>query len=709
MRTITSIILFALSTMIAMQLQAAEPTDSLTTAADDSLSVQLQELTVEAPKAVIRREGMNYTISNLGGTFLADAGTLIDMLRWTPGLIVNDENDIKTGDNKSVGEIYIDERKVTDRNLLLTLPSNQVSKVEIIRDLSARYSAPTIKITLKKGLKDYLGLSVGSTTAFQRRVSESTWANVNAKYGKWAMNGSLRYSFNNGKAYDFNRTTITNPGDGSLILDDSRDGGFTYRSNNWYWNAGINYFVTPQLTLIAQYSGSTKDGKLTHYGLHDLFYQGVDSVVDELQHEPVSDGSNHNATAGLTYKPADGRTFTFTVSYSRRTTDHMRTFTLTPDEGEATVSSAHTQNRYNLWDGEANYSFPLLGSEIEVGTNLSWINNKYSYDYNGAAQPSHRDDFTGAWYGSWKRSYGNWKPEVGLRLVYNDTRLKQGQDLTTQQERHTSLRPHASLLYAISDNYQLKAQYSVSGGFPSMSQLNPAIVYESMLHYSKGNPDLKQYTWHYASLSANLKDFSVEASFSCTLHDIFTAIMPYGDDYSIIDSPVNCRYNNSWLLYADYAHTFGKVSVNASLSGYLFHTKFDRMQGYLNPPTNGQAMSAYTQARWQFCKSGEFYGSVRYMSPMQVDLIRQGRTLAINLGYTQRFMDDRLRVTVEGRDLLNQSITPRWSQNFGHVSQWQRNRYDTRGVTLRVQYVFNTLNNSYRNARINRQSDQRAN
>ena len=381
MRTIISIILIALCAVVAMQLNAAEPTDSLTTAVGDSLSVQLQELTVEAPKAVIRREGMNYTISNLGGTFLADAGTLVDMLRWTPGLIVNDENDIKTSDNKNVGEIYIDERKVTDRNLLLTLPSNQVSKVEIIRDLSARYSGPTIKITLKKGLKDYLGLSVGNTIAFQRRVSESSWANVDAKYGKWAFNGSLRYSLSNGKAYDFNRTTITNPDDGSLILDDARDGGFTYRSNTWFWNAGINYFATPKLTLIAQYSGSTKGGKLTHWGLHELLYLGEDSVVNELQHEPVSDRSNHNVTAGLTYKPDAERTFTFTVSYSHRTSENMRTIPLTPTNGDETVNAIHTQNRYNLWDGEANYAFPLLGSEIEVGTNLSWIGNKYSYAY----------------------------------------------------------------------------------------------------------------------------------------------------------------------------------------------------------------------------------------------------------------------------------------------------------------------------------------
>lgn len=126
----TKIIVIALIiSAFAIQLHATEPTDSLTTSAGDSLNVQLQELTIEAPKATIRREGMNYTISNLDNTYLGDAGTLIDMLRWTPGIIANDENDIKTSDNRTVGEIYIDDRKVTDRNLLLSVPSNQVSKI----------------------------------------------------------------------------------------------------------------------------------------------------------------------------------------------------------------------------------------------------------------------------------------------------------------------------------------------------------------------------------------------------------------------------------------------------------------------------------------------------------------------------------------------------------------------------------------------------
>ena len=669
---------------------------------------KLKETVVTAPKMQIRRDGRNYTISNLDGTYLGDAGSLIDMLRWTPGLIVNDENDIKTCDDKSIGEVYIDERKVIDRKLLLSLTSNQVSKIEIIRDLSARYSNPTIKITLKKSLKDYLGLTVASNTTISRRLSEGARANLNAKYKKFSFSGAVNYSISNNKSYDSNGITITNPSDGSLVVENLTDGYFLAHSNYKSWNAGINYFATPQLTLIAQYSGSTGNNSFKHFYHHDMHYLGQDSLIDEMEHEPLSNGSSHNATAGLTYKPNDKRLLTFTLSYSHRESEKESTITLSPIGGDATTNTSYTENRYNLWDGEVNYEFPLLGSTIEVGSNLSWIHNKYSYTYNGNAQPNQRDDFTGAWYASWNHPYGKWNPEFGLRLVYNDTQLEQDVHLVSQQERHTSIHPVASLSYTINCNYQLKAQYSSEDGFPSISMLNPSIIYNSMLDYSKGNPDLKNYTLHYASLNANLKDFSVYAVFNCTLHDIFTAILPYGDDYSIIEYPVNCRYNNMWGLNVSYSHTFGKVSINTSLSGCLFQTKFEQMQGFITPKTNSMSVAAYSQAHWQFCKSGEVYGSMRYSSPRQVDLFRFGRTLGINLGYTQRFFDNRLRVNVEACDLLAQANTPRWSEHYGHISQWQRNRYDTRCLNIRIQYVFNTLDNHYRNARINKQSSSRA-
>ena len=61
-------------------------------------------------------------------------------------------------------------------------------------------------------------------------------------------------------------------------------------------------------------------------------------------------------------------------------------------------------------------------------------------------------------------------------------------------------------------------------------------------------------------------------------------------------------------------------------------------------------------------------------------------------------------ITVEGRDPLNLAFTPWWSQNYGYTNFWQHTRYDTRSVSLGMQYV-NTLNNCYCNVYINKQSN----
>ena len=702
-----AIISLILSLCACVSLYAQLQPDSTGTALNDSLSVQLQELTVEAPRAAIRRQGMDYTVSNLEGSFLGDAGTVMDLLKWLPGLIVNGEDDIRTNDQKTIGDIYIDEQKVVDRSQLGVLASNRVSKVEVIRDQSARYPKPVIKITLKKSLKDYLGLSVTNTTWIRRRLSDGLRANVNAKWGKLAFDGSVSGSVNNSKAYDSNHTTVRDPRDGSVLLDNLTDGGFTTHSTPLNWNAGINYFATPQLTLIAQYSGNTWRKRLTSQREHQMLYHGSESVIKEQHHGPRDRSWRHNATVGLIYQPTDSRTLTFTLSYARSNSKSDTEIFLTPSDGDASVNASSRSTRYNLWDGEINYAFPLLGSTIELGSNMSWINNRYDYIYNGVDQPSKRDDFTGAWYASWQRRWSDrWDVKLGLRLEHNDSRLDFGN--TSSHDRHTGLRPFGNVDYTINDRYQVGASYTMWNGYPTISQLNPAVVYYDTLHYSAGNPELKQYTGHYLRLYANLRDFNLWVAWSHSNHDIFNATMRYGDDGAIIDRPINSRYTQSWSGGVSYSHRFGHVSIDPSVYYSFNQVRFYKVGDYLNRNLDNHYVMASIQANWKFSDTGELYGSFRYVSPMQVDLTRCGRTLSATAGYMQRFFDRRLRVKVEMQDIFAQAITPRWSMDFGHVHQYQRNRYDIRCLNIQVQYVFNTLNNRYRNARIDKQSTSRA-
>ena len=87
--------------------------------------------------------------------------------------------------------------------------------------------------------------------------------------------------------------------------------------------------------------------------------------------------------------------------------------------------------------------------------------------------------------------------------------------------------------------------------------------------------------------------------------------------------------------------------------------------------------------------------------------MRIGRTLRFDVGVSKTFFDGKLRTAVELSDLAGEAVTPRWSIDFSNIKQWQRNRYDTRGLKLSLRYTFNSVRTSFRDAQINKSSDER--
>lgn len=52
-------------------------------------TIEIGEVEIKGKKINIRRDGTDYTISNIQGTHLGDAGNLVEMLKWTPGVTVS--------------------------------------------------------------------------------------------------------------------------------------------------------------------------------------------------------------------------------------------------------------------------------------------------------------------------------------------------------------------------------------------------------------------------------------------------------------------------------------------------------------------------------------------------------------------------------------------------------------------------------------------
>lgn len=90
----------------------------------------LKEVVVTDQKVKIQEEGLNYTISNIQGSDLSDAGTMLDMMAWVPGLSLDAAENIQVFGVSGTPLLYINGIKVTDKQKLASLSSNTVKKIE---------------------------------------------------------------------------------------------------------------------------------------------------------------------------------------------------------------------------------------------------------------------------------------------------------------------------------------------------------------------------------------------------------------------------------------------------------------------------------------------------------------------------------------------------------------------------------------------------
>lgn len=174
-------------------------------------SHMLDEVVVRAPKLSVEHDGADYTIRSLSGTIMGNSANGIDMLRWTPGVIV-DNNDVISVIGKGSSEIYINDKKVMNNSELRALSPSNVSKIEIIREPDAKYSSQTesvIKIYTKKPIKDYLAASLLDAVDIKQRVSNTTNFTLDGKNGNLSGNVSLSYTLGNTEGYNDSHTIIT--------------------------------------------------------------------------------------------------------------------------------------------------------------------------------------------------------------------------------------------------------------------------------------------------------------------------------------------------------------------------------------------------------------------------------------------------------------------------------------------------------------------
>lgn len=668
-----------------------------------------QDVMLEEVEVSARRRTVNYTNGTL--TFLntgqVPGQNSLELLKSVPLLMTDKDNNLLI--KGSYAKVLINNRDLKLKgeeleNYLKTLSPDQIAKVEVITNPSAKYEASgvmgIVNIITKEKPRGF-SASVNTEGSYARYFSSRLGAGLNYFSDKFGISLNLRRSdYKSFNDLNIIRTPLRSAANISSIAEESHyvtDGVFSRA------NLSFNYYLNPNHTFSAFVKAyrDTPHNQIT--GNTRFVEEGNDQSTDFMSNSALTE---NNLTMGANYEirlDSSGQSLTFDYIHLKvrkdNLADQLTTFYLNGEFADDFKLSNPDLQDYTLHSVKGDYSLPLSTSAtLEAGLEYTQLLNKnlLTYDYPTEDSafiyiPIRDNDYTyrEKTYSAYLSGNFNWNPfslRVGARAEFTDfsTLAKDSDSEQRNEDTYLNLFPNLALSYTSDQGNTLSLSYSRRLNRPYYRDLNPSILYATQYLYMQGNSFLRPEYSNNLELGAKLGQyiFALFANFKKqTIGDYLIQDETYNttllskrnlDSSDDLGFMVNTSYDvgkkatlrlsalGQWQRNAlqvgdeDLVRTLTTLRLNGTLSYKLF----DRMH-----------------ATW----------SARYNSPFLYGLYRvEGQFInSLNLVYQMQ----RLNVGIGVQDIFNAG---QWDSELisdTYRTRWI-NRWPTGIISLSLSYQF---------------------
>lgn len=664
--------------------------------APDSTTTQLRELVVEGKKVTIEEQGRNMVISNIKGSDLGAAGTILDMMAWTPGVVLEPNEQLKVVGSDGTPLVYINGVKQSDNTKLQLLASNMVKKIEIIREPGSEYPTGTssvIKITTSVPLKDIIGGSLIDQMSQRSRFSNNTTGNAFGSAGKFDFLASVRYGFGNSVQSASSTETVIGK-TGEVLRSIATEHGDDIHTNRWNWMAGTTYHITKSDELSIEYSGSKS-------GLHRTFTNDRVTTVNDDVTDVSFDSRNHGSTGKHTLLSTyihefDNSTLTVNANYNLRNSNSDEEVLLLPEVIHDQTNLK--DSRSDLWTVQGDYAWSFKGKDkqsagIYGGRSSNRSDNDYTFTGHQIVNSSV----------GWAEMYYSSRFELfkcaftlGLRGRYEKQSSKS--NLNGENDKYSkdyfNLVPNISVWHRFTKSFAMNLYYKYGYNLPSFSQLRPTMELSDLIFYETGNPELKIPRDHYLALVFNIKSLQLCAEFTKYRNQIMDITTPIEDTDYFLVMPINMSGCYKVGFEASYNMSIGKKfrlyafgNVSRAHTEYFYADELVRQ--------NNISGSIYVNGSYSIRNNFSVFATAGYWSPRLIDNVHSDASCNISFGGNISLLKSKLNLRLAVNDLLKRSVTPGWTSYSPNLKQTRINRYDTRGVTLTLTYRFTVRRQKY--------------
>ncbi|MBJ6109752.1 TonB-dependent receptor [Hymenobacter sp. BT523] len=549
--------------------QAVElPTLTLATSA----ATQLKEVKVVGQKPLYEREA-DRTIVNVEGSTLAAGNTSLDVLRRSPGVTVDGNDNLALRGRQGVLVVIDGKRQpMTGTELaeyLRALPAEQLKSIELITNPPAKYDAQggagIIAINLKKDQKLGTNGNVNLTYGRGEYNRYTGGLSVNHRQKNLNLFGSYNYSdrsFLNILTLHRDFYGPTAGGGRALVSTADQDNRQPVQVWSHSWRGGLDYNLSDNTTIGAVVSGL--NNRNTPAGtnqsvVYDLLRNQVQRYnatnTGENRLDNVSGNLNFRRTFANAFGPQELTADADYASYHTRRDQLLQTYF----EREPTLANSLDQDgRLAIQSVKADYTQALskaLRLDLGAKSSLVTADNDLKNFTNGQLDLTRSNRFRydeniNAGYVNLNYSQPKLTLQAGLRGEQTKATGKQDREVKYKdfKRNYFQLFPSAAIKRQFTENHELAVSLSRRIDRPGYQQLNPFRQLIDRTTSQGGNPNLLPQTSYNVELTHTFKQkYSLGLSYSRTSNPIVGTVEPESES-TVISTFRNLDLQHNYAL-----------------------------------------------------------------------------------------------------------------------------------------------------------------
>ncbi|MDG4654494.1 outer membrane beta-barrel family protein [Chryseobacterium arthrosphaerae] len=488
----------------AQQVTTVKPTDSLKHTKDKTTDIS--EVIIQSPARNVKLSDGNLTVAVSGNKDFKTSANLLEVLRKTPGVIVDQEDGIFVG-GRVTPAVFINGKAVVLgtqelQAYLRSLSPEMVESVEINTNPSSKYDAEfkgIIDIKLKKNTNlGWRGTYNGNIYINKFNYRENA---LNLSYNTEKVAYNLLMGYNNGvSTYRYNalqRLADTNIMRTGTYQEDkgavySLQVGADFRlnaKNRFGLHLRSNFRESDRIRTGTLYTTDKSETEL-------VFSTGSENPIDYSQ-------NNYGVTADYTFQHNDFK-IGFLGNYLSVENKQQDEF-INRDQPSSELLSywkSDLFNKISIYTGQIDGSRKIGNAEIEAGFKYSHsvthnnirydtlsVNNQFVFDPTRSNIFSYREKII-AGYIAYRQKIGKFQMNAGIRFE-NTQSISDAVTIDSVVSRnYLKWLPSFSANYSSNQSNEWSISYSRKITRPVFSQLNPFRSYFSPLNYWIGNPYL---------------------------------------------------------------------------------------------------------------------------------------------------------------------------------------------------------------------------